>query len=194
MFGSFIHSMRLFLYLRIVKLNKRAFLTLLLICGLLSFRISQAQHIIVAQVYKANADSDAVYSISIRNSSNDSIMVLHTQEANLPPFLNTYKYEKTGDVGAAVTLLFGKSNNPLLPEKYRATKTLPPKGELSLYFTLPATYNTFPKQLVLTYSMLAEKFYPDFLKLEKTGTNAATKKCKALKEKHGRVFYRKVMF
>lgn len=171
----------------------RAFLRMIVIC-LFGISGSQAQHIIVSQVYKANADSDAVYSISIRNSSNDSIMVLHTQEANLPPFLNTYKYEMTGDKGPAVTLLFGKSNNPLLPEKYRATKTLPPKGELSLYFTLPATYNGTPKQLVLTYSMLSEKFYPDFLKLEKTGTNAATKKCKALKEKHGRVFYKKVMF
>ncbi len=180
-------------YLRIVEMNWRAFL-FSMITALLAMFDGSAQHIIVSQVYKANADSDAVYSISIRNSSHDSIMVLHTQEANLPPFLNTYKYEMTGDKGPAVTLLFGKSNNPLLPEKYRATKTLPPKGELSLYFTLPATYNASTKQLVLTYSMLAEKFYPDFLKLEKTGTNAATKKCKALKEKHGRVFYKKVMF
>lgn len=173
---------------------KTCFFLLSIIYGLLATNSGVAQHIIIAQVYKANADSDAVYSISIRNSCNDSIMVLHTQEANLPPFLNTYKYEITGDKSTAITLLFGKSNNPLLPEKYRATKTLPPKGELSLYFTLPATYNAIPKQLVLTYSMLAEKFYPDFLKLEKTGTNSASRKCKALKEKHGRVFYRKVIF
>lgn len=162
--------------------------------GVLVTMSSRAQHIIVTQVYRANADSDAVYSVSIRNSSNDSIMVLHTQEANLPPFLNKYKYIPGGENGSVITMHFGKSNNPLLPEKYRATKTLPPKGQLELYFTLPATFNDKPKQLILTYSMLTEKFYPDFLKLEKTGTNAATKKCKALKEKHGRVFYRKVMF
>jgi hypothetical protein len=176
-----------------VKINLRFFRCFLTGC-LLSATGTMAQQILISQVYKANADSNAVYSVSIRNSSNDSIMVLHTQEANLPPFLNTYKYEVTADKGPAITLMFGKSNNPLLPEKYRATKTLPPKGELSLYFTLPATYNTSAKQLVLTYSMLAEKFYPDFLKLEKTGTHTASKKCKALKEKHGRVFYKKVMF
>lgn len=121
-------------------------------------------------------------------------MVLHTQEANLPPFLNKYKYGIGVEHGTALTMQFGKSNNPLLPEKYRATKTLPPKGQLELYFTLPATYNGQSKQLVITFSMLDEKYYPDFLKLEKTGTNTAMKKCKALKEKHGKVYYRKVQF
>ncbi|MFN8153013.1 MAG: hypothetical protein U0Y08_01835 [Bacteroidia bacterium] len=174
-------------------MEKRVFRIFLCCCLFIAVN-GNAQHIIITQVYRANADSDAVYSVSIRNSSNDSIMVLHTQEANLPPFLNNYKYVQGGENGAIITLHFGKSNNPLLPEKYRATKTLPPKGQLELYFTLPATFNDKPKQLVLTYSMLTEKFYPDFLKLEKTGTNAATKKCKALKEKHGRVFYKKVMF
>lgn len=153
-----------------------------------------AQYFLVSQVYKANADSDAVYSIIIRNSSNDSIMVLHTQEAAMPPFINHYKWEKSEDENVTVTLYLGKSNNPFLPEKYRATKTLPPKGQLELYFTLPATYNGKLKQLVVYYSMLSEKFYPDFLRLETNGSNAALKRCKTLKQKHGVVFNRKVAF
>lgn len=169
-------------------------LNLLFLLALLNVESTRAQHFMISQVYKANADSDAVYSIVIRNSSNDSIMVLHTQEANLPPFLNKYKYDKGGDKGAVLTLHLGKSTNPFLPEKYRATKTLPPKGQLELYFILPATYNGQLKNLVIYYSMLDDKFYPDFLKLEKTGTDASLKRCKALKEKHGKVHLRKVTF
>lgn len=169
-------------------------LILFFLLALLNVESTRAQHFMISQVYPANADSDAVYSIVIRNSSNDSIMVLHTQEANLPPFLNKYKYDKGGDKGAVLTLHLGKSTNPFLPEKYRATKTLPPKGQLELYFILPATYNGQMKNLVIYYSMLDDKFYPDFLKLEKTGTDASLKRCKALKEKHGKVHLRKVTF
>lgn len=170
-------------------------LKLLLTCS--AFAILQeanAQYFMISQIYPSNTTGEAVYSISIRNSANDSIMVLHTQEASLPPFINRYKWENGGEKEIKATLYFGKSNNPFLPERYRATKTLPPNGEMELYFTMPANFNSYRKQLIIYYSMLEDKFYSDFHKLETTGTNSSLKKCKALKEKHGVVHNRKVIF
>jgi len=153
-----------------------------------------AQFFLVSQVYPADADSQAVYSISINNSSNDSIMVLHTQEAEFPPFINRYKWELSTEHGYKAILYLGKSNNPLLPEQYRATKTLKPKGKLELYFNMPSSFNDQKKQLKIYYSMLSKKFYADFFKLEKTGSKASLKKCKALKKKHGTVYSKLVAF
>ncbi len=153
-----------------------------------------AQNFMISQVYRANADSNSIYSVVIRNTSNDSIMVLHTQEAELPPFINEYKWENGGVKGKLVTLYLGKSNNPFLPEKYRATKTLAPKGVLELYFSLPAFLSGRPKELLVYYSMLHEKYYGIFNSLETKGTTASFKKCRVLKEKKGVVHNRKVSF
>jgi len=155
---------------------------------------TRAQHFLVSKVYNPNGDENAIYAVEIRNSSNDSIMVLHTQEAALPPFINLYKWEENKSNNKEVTLYLGKSNNPFLPEKYRATKTLPPKGTLELYFKLPTSYNTHPKQLSVYFSMLHQKYYTVFHGLETKGTNASFKKCRALKEKKGIVHHRKVPF
>jgi hypothetical protein len=153
-----------------------------------------AQFFLISQVYPSDSEGQAVYSISINNSSNDSIMVLHTQEAELPPFINRYKWEEISEVGFKAILYLGKSNNPLLPEQYRATKTLKPKGKLELYFNMPSTFNGAKKKLKIYYSMLSKKYYADFYKLEKTGSKSALKKCKSLKKKHGQVYSRVVEF
>jgi len=155
---------------------------------------SFAQFFLISQVYPSDSEGQAVYSISINNSSNDSIMVLHTQEAELPPFINRYKWEEISEEGFKAILYLGKSNNPLLPEQYRATKTLKPNGKLELYFNMPSSFNSAKKKLKIYYSMLSKKYYSDFYKLEKTGTKGALKKCKSLKKKHGQVFSRVVEF
>lgn len=155
---------------------------------------SNAQYFIVSKVYNANSDGNSIYSVEIRNSSNDSIMVLHTQEAALPPFINLYKWEEDKELNNQVVLYLGKSNNPFLPEKYRATKTLPPKGTLELYFILPASMSTYGKYLSVYFSMLDQKYYSIFHALETKGTNASFKKCRALKEKKGIVHHRKIPF
>jgi hypothetical protein len=111
-----------------------------------------------------------------------------------PPFINKYKWEIESKSDSMLIIYLGKTNNPLLPEKYRATKTLPPKGTIELYFLLPARYDHLSKMGNIYYSMLDEKYYPDFQKLESMGTNAALKRCQSLKQKHGRVFSRKVAF
>lgn len=155
---------------------------------------SSAQYFLVSKVYNSTSGEDVIYSIVIRNSSHDSIMVLHTQEAELPPFINLYKWEKSTSNEKEVTLFLGKSNNPFLPEKYRATKTLAPKGVLELYFSMPSSLNLTAKQLMVYYSMLDQKYLSIFQSLETTGTNRAFKKCKSLKEKKGVVFHRLVSF
>ncbi len=172
--------------------SKILFLTGLLLMGI-QYPL-RAQHFLVSKVYDPNGDENAIYSVEIRNSSNDSIMVLHTQEAALPPFINLYKWEENKSNGKEITLYLGKSNNPFLPEKYRATKTLPPKGRLELYFKLPTSFNDQQKQLSVYFSMLHQKYYALFHGLETKGTNAAFKKCRSLKEKKGIVHHRKVSF
>lgn len=155
---------------------------------------SSAQFFLITQVYPSDSEGQAIYSISINNSSNDSIMVLHTQEAELPPFINRYKWEELSEKDFKAIVFLGKSNNPLLPEQYRATKTLKPKGKLELYFNMPSSFNSEKKKLKVYYSMLSEKYYADFYKLEKTGSKSALKKCKSLKKKHGQVYNRVVEF
>ncbi|MBK7964295.1 MAG: hypothetical protein IPK10_02570 [Bacteroidetes bacterium] len=155
---------------------------------------SLGQFFLISQVYPSDSEGQAVYSISINNSSNDSIMVLHTHEAELPPFINRYKWEELSENGFKAIVFLGKSNNPLFPEQYRATKTLKPKGKLELYFNMPSNFNSEKKKLKIYYSMLSKKYYADFYKLEKTGSKSALKKCKSLKKKHGLVYSRVVEF
>jgi hypothetical protein len=105
-----------------------------------------AQNFSVRLVYPASDGRDCVYSIQIQNTAEDSIMVLHTQEAALPPFINNYKLEEASTkTGGKPLLLFGKSNNPFLPEQYLATKSLGPRETLELYFTLPVRLNEIEK-------------------------------------------------
>lgn len=129
------------------------------------------------------------------NTSEDSIMVLHAQEASLPPFINSYKWEPSKDKKTAPLIVFmGRSDNPYLPEKYRATKTLVPREKVELYFRLKNAPSNQTKSLLVYFSMLTGRFASDFLLLEKTGTNAALRRCQSLKQKHGIVHKRSVIF
>jgi hypothetical protein len=136
----------------------------------------------------------AVYAISIRNIARDSILVLHTQEAQFPPFINRYRWEEEQTASSNLLLHLGKSNNPLLPEKYRATKTLASKEQIELYFVVPAKFNGKSKTLDIWYSMLGEKHYTAFQKLENANTNSSVKRCKKLKQKFGRVHHKMIGF
>lgn len=122
-------------------------------------------------------------------------MVLHTQEASLPPFINRYKFENVKKGGREhMTVFLGKSNNPFLPEQYRAAKMLEPKEKLSLYFVVPKTYMNDAKMLQVWFSMLENKYVTDFRKLESFGGNSMVKRCRKIKEKHGVVFNRTLQF
>jgi hypothetical protein len=136
----------------------------------------------------------AVYAISIRNIALDSILVLHTQEAQFPPFINRYRWEEERTATSNLLLHLGKSNNPLLPEKYRATKTLASKEQIELYFVVPAKFNGKSKTLDIWYSMLGKKYYTDFQKLENANTNSSVKRCKKLKQKFGKVHHKMIGF
>ncbi len=136
----------------------------------------------------------AVYSISIKNTANDSILVLHTQEAQFPPFINKYKWDEDSLGVFKLFLHLGKSNNPLLPEKYRATKTLASMEQIQLYFIIPSRLNSAPKQIEIWYSLLDDKYFADFHKLETSNASAAIKRCKKLKAKYGKVYHHTLDF
>lgn len=156
---------------------------------------SNAQEITVRLLYPANNGGERIYAVRFRNTSPDSIMVLHAQESQLPPFINNYKWEKTGRNGEApVTVYLGRSDNPFLPEQYRATKTLSPLEELELYFRLRKLNEDVQKSLLVYFSMLSDRYANEFLLLEKTGTASALKRCKSLKQKHGVVHKRNSPF
>lgn len=161
----------------------------LLILLLLVTSSVKAQVFLISQIFPSNSEGMAVYSISIRNTARDSILVLHTQEAQFPPFINKYKWDESPNKTSKLFLHLGKSNNPLMPEKYRATKTLASKEQIELYFIVPARLNSAPKQLEIWYSLLEDKYYSDFQKLETSNTNSALKRCKKLKAKYGKVYH-----
>jgi hypothetical protein len=154
----------------------------------------KSQAFLISQIHPSNAEGMAVYAISIRNIARDSILVLHTQEAQFPPFINRYRWEEEQTASSNLLLHLGKSNNPLLPEKYRATKTLASKEQIELYFLVPAKFNGKSKTLDIWYSMLGEKYYADFQKLENANTNSSVKRCKKLKQKYGRVLHKMIGF
>ena len=156
---------------------------------------TKAQEITVRLLYPAENGGERIYAVHFRNTSPDSIMVLHAQESQLPPFINNYKWEKTGkNADAPVTVYLGRSDNPFLPEQYRATKTLAPLGELELYFRLRNLNEEVQKSLLVYFSMLSDRYASEFLLLEKTGTASALKRCKSLKQKHGVVHKRNSPF
>lgn len=122
-------------------------------------------------------------------------MVLHAQESQLPPFINNYKWENTGKTDpVSITVYLGRSDNPFLPEQYRATKTLSPLEEVDLYFRLRGLENDTTKTLLVYFSMLSSRYANEFILLEKTGTSSAFKRCKSLKQKHGVVHKRQIPF
>ncbi|CAN5498136.1 hypothetical protein BH11BAC2_BH11BAC2_12810 [soil metagenome] len=152
-----------------------------------------SQQFMISQVYVKTVDSTAIYSITIKNNSRDSILVLHTQEAEFPPFINHYKYDLPSSAQPFI-LRLGKSNNPFLPERYRATKTMSPSSSIELYFYIPIQYCNQRKLLEIWYSCLDQKFLGDFKKLEITPSQSCVAKCKKLKEKYGIVHHKTMEF
>jgi hypothetical protein len=118
--------------------------------------------------------------------------VLHTQESSLPPFINNYKIEIKSNTKTVIHL--GKGNNPLVPEKYRATTSLAPKSVMRLYFKVNKEKIRGDKELDIWYSMMDKKFLGDFKKLETSNSTSDMKRCRKLKEKYGVVHHKVVAF
>jgi hypothetical protein len=121
-------------------------------------------------------------------------MVLHTQEAELPPFINHYEWDTLQNKFSGMLLRLGKINDPFLPEKYRATKTLEPKGSIELYFEVPKRFVMSKKNIEIWFSMLDKRFLGDFKKLETSSGGSLVSKCKHLKEKYGVVHHKMLSF
>lgn len=174
--------------------GKTLFLLNLIFLNLIS-TCAFSQEITVSLLYPAENGGDRIYAVRFKNTSADSIMVLHAQESQLPPFINNYKWEKNTKTGhAPVTVYLGRSDNPFLPEQYRATKTLVPLEEVDLYFRLRGLDDESVKTMLVYYSMLSARYAHEFILLEKTGTSSASKRCKSLKQKHGIVHKRIISF
>jgi len=152
----------------------------------------QAQGFLISQVYVDTSDSSFIYSIEISNTANDSLIVLHTQESSLPPFINNYKIEIKSNTKTVIHL--GKGNNPLVPEKYRATTSLAPNSVMTLYFKIDMDRIQGEKELDIWYSMMDKKFLGDFKKLDTSNSISDMKRCRKLKEKYGVVHHKVVAF
>jgi len=152
------------------------------------------QDLKVERLFKKDNATVSVYALKITNTSNDSIIVLHAQEAQFPPFINLYKWDEIKSPKQKMILHFGKTTDDLNPEKYRATKTLAPQETASIYFSLPSKFDNVVKELELWFSFLDNKYLDDFKKSEVSNSSDAIKKCKSLKEKHGKVVHRFLSF
>jgi len=153
-----------------------------------------AQDYSVERLFRKDNSTLSVYSLKITNVSNDSIIVLHAQEAQFPPFINTYKWDETKGAKQKVIVHLGKTSDELNPEKYRATKSLAPQETISIYFSLPAKYDNSSKEVELWFSFLEKRYLDDFKKAEVSNSTDAIRRCKTLKEKHGRVVHRFIAF
>ncbi len=153
-----------------------------------------AQDYSVERLFRKDNSTLSVYALKITNVSNDSIIVLHAQEAQFPPFINTYKWDETKGAKQKVIVHLGKTSDELNPEKYRATKSLAPQETISIYFSLPAKYDNSSKEVELWFSFLEKKYLGDFKKAEVSNSTDAIRRCKTLKEKHGRVVHRFIAF
>ena len=153
-----------------------------------------AQDYSVERLFRKDNSTLSVYALKITNVSNDSIIVLHAQEAQFPPFINTYKWDETKGAKQKVIVHLGKTSDELNPEKYRATKSLAPQETISIYFSLPAKYDNSSKEVELWFSFLEKKYLDDFKKAEVSNSTDAIRRCKTLKEKHGRVVHRFIAF
>ena len=153
-----------------------------------------AQDYSVERLFRKDNSTLSVYALKITNVSNDSIIVLHAQEAQFPPFINTYKWDETKGAKQKVIVHLGKTSDELNPEKYRATKSLAPQETISIYFSLPAKYDNSSKEVELWFSFLEKRYLDDFKKAEVSNSTDAIRRCKTLKEKHGRVVHRFIAF
>jgi hypothetical protein len=153
-----------------------------------------AQDYSVERLFRKDNSTLSVYALKITNVSNDSIIVLHAQEAQFPPFINAYKWDETKGAKQKVVLRLGKTSDDLNPEKYRATKSLAPQETVSIYFSLPAKFDNSAKEVELWFSFLDKKYLNEFKKAEVSNGSDAIRKCKTLKEKHGRVVHRFIAF
>lgn len=153
-----------------------------------------AQDYSVERLFRKDNSTLSVYSLKITNVSNDSIIVLHAQEVQFPPFINSYKWDETKGTKQKVVLRLGKTSDELNPEKYRATKSLAPQETISIYFSLPSRFDNSSKEVELWFSFLAKKYLNEFKKSEVSNGPDAIRKCKTLKEKHGRVVHRFIAF
>jgi len=153
-----------------------------------------AQDYSVERLFRKDNSTLSVYALKITNVSNDSIIVLHAQEAQFPPFINTYKWDEAKGAKQKMVIHLGKTSDELNPEKYRATKSLAPQETISIYFSLPAKYDNTSKEVELWFSFLEKKYLDEFKKAEVSNSADAIRRCKTLKEKHGRVVHRFIPF
>lgn len=153
-----------------------------------------AQDYSIERLFRKDNSSSSVYALKMTNISNDSIIVLHAQEAQFPPFINAYKWDDVKGSKGKMVVHLGKTSDELNPEKYRATKSLAPQETISIYFSLPAKFDNTSKELELWFSFLDKKYLDEFKKAQVSSDTDAIKKCKTLKEKHGRVVHRFIIF
>ena len=66
--------------------------------------------------------------------------------------------------------------------------------QIQLYFIIPSRLNSAPKQIEIWYSLLDDKYFADFHKLETSNASAAIKRCKKLKAKYGKVYHHTLDF
>ncbi len=170
---------------------KNNWLVLFLISVLLPL-FSNAQFFIISTIHRPENDTMSVFSISIRNTSRDSMLVLHSQETESPPFINKYRFEVRGE--DTTIIYFGKSLNPLIPETYRATKTIGPRNTLEVYFSIPKSQIKKKKSVLIYFSMISEKYLEDFNKLDRMENNANIKRCRKLKERFGSVYHKEIYY
>jgi len=152
------------------------------------------QDLKVERLFTKDDASVSVYALKIINTSNDSIIVLHAQEAQFPPFINLYKWDEVKSPKRKIILHFGKTADDLNPEKYRATKTLASRETAIVYFSFPSKFDNAVKELELWLSFLDNKYLGEFKKSEVSNSSDAIKKCKTIKEKHGKVVHRFLSF
>jgi hypothetical protein len=137
-----------------------------------------AQDYSVERLFRKDNSTLSVYALKITNVSNDSIIVLHAQEAQFPPFINAYKWDEPKGTKQKVVLRLGKTSDDLNPEKYRATKSLAPQETVSIYFSLPAKFDNSANEVELWFSFLDKKYLNEFKKAEVSNGSDAIRKCK----------------
>ncbi len=171
-------------------MNRQLILLFTVCCSLL--QTAQAQFFLVSSVHRPANDTMAVYSLTIRNTATDSIIVFHSQETESPPFINTYRYQVMGEDSLCIFL--GKSNNPNIPETYRATKTFPAHTSAEIYFAIPKSLSKRKKYIDIWYSIIDQRYETAFLRLEQIETNQNVEKCRKIKERFGKAYHRQVYY
>ena len=171
---------------------KKYFLIFFFSFAMLIPLFGSAQFFIVSSMHRPENDTIAVFSITIRNTSRDSMLVLHSQETVAPPFINNYKHEIISKDTCVVYL--GKSLNPLIPETYRATKTISARNTLEIYYSIPKSQLRKKKSIVIYFSMISEKYLEDFDKLDRMENESNIKRCRKLKSRYGSVYHKEIFY